>query len=65
MDSFVRAKDTGALINTSAKELYALKKKREEAKQAKETTRRLDALEHEVRELRGLILKLTKGTVDV
>lgn len=65
MDGFVRAKDTGALINTNVKELNALKKKREDAKQAKETSKRLDALEHEVKELRELIKGLTKGTVDV
>jgi hypothetical protein len=65
MDVFVRAKDTGAIINTNAKELYAIKKKREEAKQTKETLKRLDTLENEVRELKELIRGLTKGTVDV
>lgn len=65
MDAFVRAKDNGAIINTNAKELYAIKKKREEAKQAKETIKRLDTLENEVRELKELIRGLTKGTVDV
>ena len=65
MEPYVRAKDSGALINTNAKELYALKKKREEAKKAKETDKRLNALEHDVRELRELVQKLTKGTVDV
>lgn len=65
MEPYVRAKDSGALINTNAKELHALKKKREEAKKAKETDKRLNALEHDVRELRELVQKLTKGTVDV
>ena len=65
MEPYVRAKDSGALINTNAKELHALKKKREEAKKAKETDKRLNALEHDVKELRELVQKLTKGTVDV
>ena len=57
MEPYVRAKDSGALINTNAKELHALKKKREEAKKAKETDKRLNALEHDVRELRELVQK--------
>lgn len=65
METFVRAKDTGALINTNAKELLEIKKKRAEAKQAKETMMRLDALENKVKELRELVSRLTKGTIDV
>ena len=65
MDSFVRAKDTGALINTNAKELQLVKKKREETKVIRENSRRLDVLENEVKELRELVMKLTKGTIDV
>jgi hypothetical protein len=65
MDSFVRAKDTGALINTNAKELQLVKKKREETKVIRENSKRLDVLENEVKELRELVTKLTKGTIDV
>lgn len=65
MDGFVRAKDTGALINTNAKELQLVKKKREETKVIRENSRRLDVLENEVKELRELVIKLTKGTIDV
>ena len=65
MDSFVRAKDTGALINTNAKELQLVKKKREETKVIRENSKRLDVLENEVKELRELVMKLTKGTIDV
>lgn len=65
MDGFVRAKDTGALINTNAKELQLVKKKREETKVIRENSRRLDVLENEVKELRELVMKLTKGTIDV
>lgn len=64
MDGFVRAKDTGALINTNAKELQLVKKKREEAKVIRENSKRLDVLENEVKELRELVVKLTKGTID-
>jgi hypothetical protein len=64
MDGFVRAKDTGALINTNAKELAAIKKKRDESKNIKDNSRRLDVLEKEVLELRSLVLRLTKGTID-
>ena len=59
-DGFIRAKDTGALINTNAKELLAIKKKREEVKAVKENTRRLDVLENEVRELKELVRKLAE-----
>lgn len=61
MDNFIRAKDTGALINTNAKELLAIKKKRDEAKAVKENARRLEVLENEVRELKELVSKLTEG----
>ena len=61
MDNFIRAKDTGALINTNAKELLAIKKKRDEAKAVKENARRLEVLENEVRELKELVRKLTEG----
>lgn len=59
MDSFKRDEQSGALLNTSTKELSMLQARRAEARKNKDLVKRVEALENEMRELKA---KLSQGT---